>query len=373
MFIVVDGGPGGVYNEFLKPRLIEIKNHFHPAEPLPISMVMVSHMDDDHVNGVLDLTGDLVDCRQVGDPLGFNVSNFWFNTFDDIIGNLEIPVISGMPASASAADLDVLVPQLANLDRHISAVISSTGQGRKLNKDVAFIGSNINNPFHATQAGGSRPVRLEPAANTVDWQGLSLKVIHPSLQRLNEMQKKWDKDLKRAKRDGDDSIIFASIASKDTSPFNLASIVCLIEFHGKKILITGDARDDDILEGMKQKGLLKNGDTFHVDVLKIPHHGSDRNMSTEFFRRVTADHYIISGDGSHHNPDKATLTMLSEGTHGRDNFTVHFTNRTGKHGLEAKLDQFLAEKEISGRTYRTNFLQQAANSIKIDLLNQINY
>jgi len=30
----------------------------------------------------------------------------------------------------------------------------------------------------------------------------------------------------------------------------------------------------------------------------IPHHGSDRNVDPEFFKRVTADHYIVSGNGA---------------------------------------------------------------------------
>ena len=36
----------------------------------------------------------------------------------------------------------------------------------------------------------------------------------------------------------------------------------------------------------------------HVDVLKMPHHGSDRNMDRAFLERITADHYVFSGNGS---------------------------------------------------------------------------
>ena len=49
--IVIDGGPGGVYKDSLKPRLLEIRDALTPDDSLPLSMLMVSHMDDDHVNG----------------------------------------------------------------------------------------------------------------------------------------------------------------------------------------------------------------------------------------------------------------------------------------------------------------------------------
>src|SRR5687767_11431169 len=53
--IVIDGGPSGVYKAALKPRLDELKASRSPGARLPIRMVMVSHLDDDHINGVLAL------------------------------------------------------------------------------------------------------------------------------------------------------------------------------------------------------------------------------------------------------------------------------------------------------------------------------
>jgi hypothetical protein len=45
-------------------------------------------------------------------------------------------------------------------------------------------------------------------------------------------------------------------------------------------------------------------------VLKVPHHGSDRNMTKEFFEQVHATDYVFSGDGEHGNPERETLKML---------------------------------------------------------------
>ena len=62
----------------------------------------------------------------------------------------------------------------------------------------------------------------------------------------------------------------------------------------------------------------------HVDILKVPHHGSDNNLGPDFFERVTADHYVFSGDGEHGNPERGTFDMLVE-ARGEDGYKVHLT------------------------------------------------
>jgi len=177
----------------------------------------------------------------------------------------------------------------------------------------------------------------------------------------------------RHHRNGDNSISFASLSGLDTSPFNLSSIVCLVEFQDKKILFTGDARSDDVLNGLQSANLLNQHGKIHVDILKIPHHGSDRNSSQYFFEQVTADHYVISGDGSHENPDKATLVMLAEATAGRNDFTIHFTYHDGEHGLRRKLDEFIEDERSHGRSFAVNFRGEDSNSIILNLLEGLNY
>lgn len=110
--IVIDGGPAGVYRKFLKPRLLEVKESLSPDDPLPFSMVMVSHLDDDHINGILAMTEEIVDKQEANEAQEFTFKNIWCNTFDDIIGNIQIPKISSLPASVSAASVNA-VPEIA--------------------------------------------------------------------------------------------------------------------------------------------------------------------------------------------------------------------------------------------------------------------
>ena len=101
----------------------------------------------------------------------------------------------------------------------------------------------------------------------------------------------------------------ALAAYVDKSVPNLSSIVVLAEAGGKRMLLTGDARGDKILEGLRARrpaGRPARTSKMHVDLLKVPHHGSANNLDDDFFERITADHYVFSGDGEHGNPERET-------------------------------------------------------------------
>ena len=75
----------------------------------------------------------------------------------------------------------------------------------------------------------------------------------------------------------------------------------------------------------------------HVDLLKVPHHGSSNNLEADFFRRVTADHYVFSGDGEHGNPERESFEMLLE-ARGKNPFTIHLTYPVDEIDKGRKLD-----------------------------------
>ena len=75
--------------------------------------------------------------------------------------------------------------------------------------------------------------------------------------------------------------------------------------------------------------MLDKQGKFHVDVLKVPHHGSDRNVSPEFFNTVSADYYVISANGRDDNPSVDTLKWIIEsGNETKKLKKIVFTNNT---------------------------------------------
>jgi glyoxylase-like metal-dependent hydrolase (beta-lactamase superfamily II) len=91
--IVIDGGPPGVYPDALKPRLEQLRTaqKLADATPLDIDLLMVSHIDEDHIAGVLELMQKLRD--QAG-PKSWKIQRVWHNAFDDILGNTDASIAS---------------------------------------------------------------------------------------------------------------------------------------------------------------------------------------------------------------------------------------------------------------------------------------
>ncbi|MEL6219912.1 MAG: hypothetical protein AAFR79_15835, partial [Pseudomonadota bacterium] len=129
----------------------------------------------------------------------------------------------------------------------------------------------------------------------------------------------------------------ACAACTDNSIANISRIVVLAKTATRSLLLTGDARGDKGLEGLELQGHLAPGGSMHVDLLKLMHHGSDRNVEPDFFTRVTADHYVFCGDGFHGNPERATLEMLF-GARPAGGYTLHFTAELEPIDVERKKD-----------------------------------
>lgn len=317
---LIDGGPSQVYGPQLKPRLEQIREsrELGPDEPLPVDFLMVSHVDDDHIKGVLELTKELLEAKAAKRPLPLKIKGVWHNTFDDIIGNSPKELTAAVTAQFGAASLDG-EPDVEGLDPDVAKVLASVGQGFRLRDDIRGLKLRINPEFN----GGL--VIAKKKAKAIDMgKGLKFTVVGPMNAEVAALQKDHDKFLKTKEKGGAASLL---AAFTDSSVANLSSLVVLAQVGEKRMLLTGDARGDKVLEGLELVGLLKAGgkSTMHVDVFKVPHHGSDRNADPVLFRRVTADHYVFSGDGEHGNPERETLQMLLDERGEDDEFTIHLT------------------------------------------------
>lgn len=335
--ILIDGGPSDVYGPFLKPRLQQIHQarDIEEREPLPVDVVMVSHVDDDHIKGILDLTREQ---RSNIPDIRLGVTSLWHNSFDDLLKTRPDELVAGFGTASVSANaegeagidsgsvlasfgrnMQINDEEIDDEDMHQTVeVLSSIPQGRTLRDDAKALDWKPNHKFKgklilATEA--ARPVTLGELKVTV------VGPMQPELLALQEEHDKWLLAQKEKKKKSPEA---ALAAFTDKSIPNLSSIVVLAEMGGKSMLLTGDARGDKILEGMELAGLLKAGGERHVDLLKVPHHGSDNNMETVFFKRLPADHYVFSGDGEHGNPERATLQMLLD-ARGDAAYTIHLT------------------------------------------------
>lgn len=326
---LIDGGPAQVCKPYLKPRLAQIRQARGLAadDVLKVDLLLLSHIDDDHITGILELTHELVDAQVARQPLPVKIAGLWHNTFDDIIGNDPAQLLAAVTASFGAAALRG-EPDTTGLDSAAAMLLASVDQGVRLRDDARVLKLAVNSRFS-----GGLVLAAGKGHSIAMGKGLKLTVIGPMKRELAALQKEHDAWLKAQK--SKPKPVPASFT--DTSVPNLASIVVLAEVAKKSILLTGDARGDKVLEGMELVRRLAPGGTLHVDVLKMPHHGSDRNLDPVFFQRLTADHYVFSGNGENGNPERATLQMLLD-ARGDATFTLHLTYPLADIDLERKKD-----------------------------------
>jgi hypothetical protein len=333
--VMIDGGPKNVYKPHLRPRLEELKEArgLSDQDPLPVDLLMVSHVDDDHIQGILELTKELIEAQRERRPQLVQVLGLWHNSFDDVIGKKPEELTAafrsqfGTAAASGELSADATIEvgeQAGELNEETIVdnlkVLASIEQGYQLRIDAEALDLPRNPEFDGKLIiAGADSEKIDMA------RGLAFTVAGPMKPQVEALRQKHDKWLRELKAKGK-SPPQALAAYADDSVPNLSSLVLVAEVEGKRMLLTGDARGDMIIKGLQLVGLLGAGDksTMHVDLLKVPHHGSSRNLERNFFERITADHYVFSGNGEHGNPEREALEMLLDARGGAD-FTMHLT------------------------------------------------
>jgi Metallo-beta-lactamase superfamily len=328
--LLIDGGAPGVYKATLKPRLQELMAA--RPQPLFLSAVMVSHIDDDHIVGLKDMFDEAVDRKEnkLGPPQ-WTAGDLWLNAFGALTG--AGPTAGEGDAKGVALD-DLVAIAPGQQSRAIAASIKN---GISLHQDAITLGIERNAKF-----GGGLVQRGGAQATVEVVPGLTFTVLAPDQPQLEKLRTKWEKWEKDHPAQ--------EAANVDRSVFNLSSIVVLARSEQRTLLLTGDARSDEIVAGLEGEGLLPANEPLTVDVLKLPHHGSSRNVDPTFFERVRARNYVISGNGRDGNPENDTLTMLCDSRlNDTDPWTLWLTYGAnaddGKPGLHDRLDKFFTGRK----------------------------
>jgi hypothetical protein len=267
------------------------------------------------------MTRDLKDADEDEKSLLLDIRDLWHNSFEDALDDDNAPAALASTAGlASTAASSAVASSLPFAEEVAVAVVASVDQGRKLRAAADALSIPLNRAFKNKLI--QRPGK---AAKPKDLgKGLKLEILGPRSDRLKALQEEWKKIAAKKKKG---TVASAQVAAfLDKSIFNLSSIIAIAHANKKTILLTGDARGDDIVDALINAKLMEDeDDSVHFDVFKVPHHGSARNVTEAFFGQVTADDYVISANGRDDNPDKEMLEMLVA-ARPTDRFTIHLTN-----------------------------------------------
>jgi beta-lactamase superfamily II metal-dependent hydrolase len=333
--ILVDGGMPEAYAQHVAPFL----GQMHKAKDV-LDLVYVSHIDQDHIGGILQMLNDLMDWRVYeyrsrhgaeaklpAAPRPPDIKHIWHNAFSALLQENQ------RPAEQLLAQVALLEgPADPSEDRRQSAFLAqSVSEAIRVSNRVSA--GQLNIPLNREFDGKLIMVR-EPAGHEATIGGMKLTVIGPFAEDVDILRKEWNDWLRankaavaklRAKAGEDEGLLEEAIVAGGpamdialktlgnramVTPPNLASVMLLAEEQGNTLLLTGDGHADDILAGLDFHQRLDAEGRMHVDVLKVQHHLSEHNIHEAFCRRITASHYVFCGNGKHENPDLDALEML---------------------------------------------------------------
>jgi beta-lactamase superfamily II metal-dependent hydrolase len=292
--IMIDMGTRGT-GRSIAQRLRDL-----PEDRRRFDLLVVTHVDVDHIGGVLSCVAD------PAQPVpGLTFNDVWFNGWKHLSGET----------------LTAASPQLEAMGGAQGEVFSNWLHDQPWNE--AF--------------GRGPVVRSDPTPIDIG-DRLSLTVLGPGQRRLEALKPAWEADVAAAIDRGDldgvspglepmgpstppvfedrtDLMLLAEApAPRDDSPANGSSITLLLEWESKRILLTGDAFAAEIGEGLAALG---GGHPVALDLIKTPHHGSRNNITRALVEAVDCPLWLFSSDGTtfRHPDAQAIATILAFGTH----------------------------------------------------------
>jgi len=336
--ILVDGGMPASYDAHVAAAMGKLQ-----VAKKALDIVYVSHIDEDHIGGVLKMLDDEAAWRvkefQKNNPKiktptvprPPKIKEIWHNGFGEMLQKKAKPIVDALSAMAPV----LAGSDLAEIRREAlkqSDLVTSVGQAIEVSRRISP--KQLNIPLNPRADG--KLMMLRKNQKPIKLGGLTITIIGPTEAHLEKLRSDWKKFLDSVKGKAQlkkiqdaarrtEELLGASefdnlVSSlrlqaemfgnpKEVTPPNLASLTLLVEDDSESLLLTGDARGDQIVEGLKQAGRL-NGGTIEVGVMKVPHHGSENNIDSDFVEAVIARDYVFCGNGFSENPNTKVIEMM---------------------------------------------------------------
>jgi hypothetical protein len=265
-----------------------------------LELLAVTHIDADHISGVLAVLAD--------PAIPVSVRDVWFNGWE----HLPTDVLGAKQGEALGAAI----------------------RRRRLSWNGDFGGRAVAVPDE-----GDLPVVRLPG-------GMDLTLLSPTRTELAALRPVWKEEVEKAGLVpgvaaeaaaaappdllGDHPIDPGELAGEpfeeDSSEANGASIAMLAEFEGTALLLTGDAHGGVLAAGLRRLAAERGVDRVRIDAFKLPHHGSKHNLSPEVLGLVECGRFLFSTNGDiYRHPDPVAVSRVVTGT---DDAALEFNYRS---------------------------------------------
>ena len=277
--LIIDSGLAGTI-KFLKPRLNDLMAKYD----CDIHMLL-THIDQDHIGGYKALFKD-------SSFKDYNrIAGFYYNTTESLK-----KLIPGLTPAMLEDDDRIFLDTKTSLQDAVT--LEKLLQDKKVS---VFTGLKTGYPI--TFCSSMQAVVLSPSATTL----LKYKAWIEAQTALLES------GLPTATDSTDYSEPLGTLMSNPFNPTttitNASSISVLIEACERRLLFLGDSCPADIAAALRNQGYSESS-PLEVDVVKVSHHGSKHNTSSEMLRLIQGKYFLISGSGGKGHPDKEALARI---------------------------------------------------------------
>lgn len=159
--------------------------------------------------------------------------------------------------------------------------------------------------------------------------GMKIVFLSPPPNKLEKLRKKYSinkfRAFERSELDSTSEAVKAreydyntrledfdlSTWKEDDSVENGSSISILTDFNNKRILWLADSHPTDVVNTLKSKG-YSTLNKLNCDWVKVTHHGSKGNNSSELYDLLECSNYLLSvnGENKHYLPTKESLARI---------------------------------------------------------------
>lgn len=281
--IIVDGGYAGTWQDTLKPHLKKYYN-CEVNGKLHIDLVILSHPDQDHVSGLVEMAKD--NEVEVGMIMMHRpwkeLTPFWFKDGRITKDSLKDRLGDAFEKAKELADATSNI-RLFNLE--VGTYTFREASITILGPTSDFYKTCIANCEKTPQQG--KLVRNIPQTQG----GNGMIAFEPYVRG----KIKWDD-------------------SENTSPINESSLIILFEYEGAKVLLTGDAGKEGLSKAIKyaHDNNIKLND---CSIIKMPHHGSRKNVNPtimDAFVGSRALYYSCASNDLGHHPSQRLINLMNE-------------------------------------------------------------
>lgn len=284
--ILIDGGTSTSYtytdkNKKLKDGALKLLIESLKEKKEILDLVILTHIDDDHIDGFLKWFGKDKDAIQY-------LKEVWFN--------------SGRTIKKYLNDTNSEVDSLKFKE---STILTSVQQGVDFEN---YISDN-----------GIWDEKVIKQKDVIAWSDISFQVLSPGKEKLEKLLKEWHKKNPESLLDTSRKTDYAKTLKQlieedsfeeDKDLYNGSSIAFILKSIEKNYLFLGDSHPSEVLTELDSLGYDENN-KLSVDLIKLSHHGSKKNNPIEIFKIVDTEKYVISTNGDMHNhPDKATIARI---------------------------------------------------------------